>query len=129
MNRMLAERCLLEPEVLRREIERFMELARRRSEWDEDRRRRGRRRYCRSWPLLICVGENGIECAEFCVALHNASELGLAFRTNRELETGTQIAIRLFWHDDAAPLVPAVVRHCSSIRGGMLIGCEFILGL
>ena len=128
MNRLLAECCLLEPEVLRREIERFMELARRRSEWDDDRRRRGRRRYCRSWPLLICVGENEDDYEERGVALHNASELGLAFRTNREIETGTRIAIRLFWHDDAAPLVPAVVRHCSHIRGGMLIGCEFILG-
>ena len=115
-------------EVLRQEIERFMELARQRSEWDDDRRRRGRRRYCRSWPLLICLDDDPLAPQEIGVALHNASELGIAFRTGQSIKPGMRVAVRLFWHDDTAPMIPAVVRHSTPLGGGFLIGCEFMVG-
>jgi hypothetical protein len=37
------------------------------------------------------------------------------------------VYVRLFWHDDECPRVPALVRHSTSTKNGYLVGCEFIL--
>lgn len=113
-------------DVLRREVERFLEAAQRRCEVQHHPRRRSRRRYHRSWPLQIVLNHNE-PLQEFGAALHNASELGIAFFSARTFPVGTRILLRLFWHDERSPLVPVVVRHNTPTEHGHLIGCEFAI--
>ncbi|MCP4590165.1 MAG: PilZ domain-containing protein [bacterium] len=110
--------------VVRREISRFIEAAQERGEFDFDRRRRAQRRYHRSWPLMVTIQRGAAE-ESFCAALHNASPLGIAFLCSRPLPEGATVLLRLFWHDESCPLVPAIVRHASSTPHGCLIGCAF----
>jgi len=112
--------------VMSREIGRFIQAVRQRSEVDEDRRRRARKRYRRSWPMSIAFRDD-CKAAEHSVALHNASELGVAFLSTRCIEENRTIYLRLFWHDEQSPRIPAVVRHITPVRDGFLIGCEFTL--
>lgn len=109
-------------ELIRGEIECFLQAARRRAEYDPIPRRRTDRRYHRSWPLQVRMAD-----AEMTTALHNASRHGLAFLAVRPVNPGTIIYIQLFCHDDDRPRVPAVVRHTTPNEHGYLIGCEFIL--
>ncbi|NLX14979.1 MAG: PilZ domain-containing protein [Phycisphaerales bacterium] len=109
-------------ELIRGEIDCFLQAARRRSEYDPVPRRRTDRRYHRSWPLQVRIA--GIEIS---TALHNASRNGLAFLSARPVNPGTIIFINLFCHDDDRPRVPAVVRHATHNDHGYLIGCEFLL--
>ena len=112
--------------TLRREIGRFLRATRVRGELDTDRRRRGRRRCHRSWPLLVSF-ENRYDYSDMCVALHNASPLGIAFLCSRPIPVGTTVLIRLFWHDEFGVFVPAVVRHASPNHHGFIIGCVFVI--
>jgi hypothetical protein len=109
-------------EVIRCEVERFVEAARKRSESDPDPRRRTTRRYHRSWPLAIWF--NGLD---FGAALHNASDQGLAFLSNCPIARDQVVFIKLFGYDDDCPYVPVVVRHSTRTEHGFLIGCEFQL--
>ena len=112
--------------LLRREISRFIRAARERSEFDVDRRRRARRRYRRSWPLLVAPEGAGDE-AGMCVALYNASPLGIAFLCPRPIPVGTTVLIKLFWHDESSPFVPALVHHATRNHHGHIIGCSFVV--
>ncbi len=112
--------------ILREEIARFVVATRERSEYDADPRRRAQRRYHRSWPLLVSRGRQ-IEDLDLSVALHNASELGLAFLSSERFQLRETVFIKLFWHDPAALRVPARVRHMASVEHGCLVGCEFLL--
>jgi hypothetical protein len=112
--------------VLRYEVSRFIRAARERCESDNDRRRRGRRRYYRSWPLLVAA-EDHCGGPDMCVALYNASPMGIAFLCPRAIAVGTTVLVKLFWHDDLSPYVPAVVRHATRNHHGHLIGCVFAL--
>jgi hypothetical protein len=114
-------------EILNREIARFVESVRKRSDVDHDRRRRARKRYHRSWPMLVAMA-NENNAYEHPVALHNGSELGVAFLTSLPIAPGRIIYLRLFWHDDCSPRVPAVVRHSTAVAAGYLVGCEFAFG-
>ncbi len=109
-------------EMIRDEIDCFLEAARKRCEYDPVPRRRMERRYHRSWPLQVRMGGG-----EMTTALHNASRNGLAFLSARPIGPGTIIFIHLFCHDDERPRVPAVVRHATPNEHGYLIGCEFML--
>ena len=110
--------------LMRREVDRFVEAARVRSEYDVDTRRRATRRYHRSWPLLICSA-NGIE--EYSAALHNASADGIGFLCDCDEPPEGLVFIKLFWHDNAALRVPAIVKHATRCAGGTLVGCRFAL--
>ncbi len=115
-----------QPAVLRQIIDRFVEAAQKRSESQPTPRRRQHRRYHRSWPLAIIYhADDGI--GEMGAALHNASGDGLAFLSPRSFDGEELVYLRLFWHDEDSPLVPAVVRHCTPTKSGYLIGCEFLL--
>lgn len=113
--------------VIRREIERFLEAARERAEPDLDRRRRAQRRYHRSWPLLVCVPNGNNLGKDLGVPLHNASSLGIAFLSPMHIDVGSVVFIKLFWHEELCPRVPAVVRHATPTGHGYLVGCEFTL--
>jgi hypothetical protein len=117
----------LSASVIRREIERFLEAARERAELDLDRRRRAQRRYHRSWPLLVCVPGGRTLGKDMGVPLHNASALGIAFLAPVHIQVGSVVFIKLFWHEDLSPRVPAVVRHATPTGHGYLVGCEFAL--
>jgi hypothetical protein len=108
-------------DVIRDEIARFVEAARKRSESDPDQRRRTQRRYHRSWPLRVCLGQNLLT-----VALHNASPLGMAFLTSQSIMLDQVIFVKLFCNDDHCPYVPAIVRHVTCKDYGTLVGCEFL---
>lgn len=109
-------------DMLRVEVDRFMEAARKRSESDPNPQRRTHRRYHRSWPLCLFV--NG-SCRS--AALHNASSGGVALLSAAGVPAGTRVFLRLFCHNEETPWVPAVVRHCTPTDHGHLIGCEFAL--
>ena len=124
--------------VLRDVIERFVEAARQRGEYHVHARRRSRRRYHRSWPLSVSPVSAGLPAnagspadvdqpVEATVALHNASQQGIAFLAPRAMDPGAMLLVKLFWHDDDCPRVPAVVRHCTSTKTGYLVGCEFLV--
>jgi len=108
--------------ILRKEIDRFLDSARKRSECEAIHRRRAKRRYHRSWPLMVIY-----DSIELSVALHNASELGIAFLSSRMIPEDTTVFIKLFCHEDFGPCVPAIVRHQTPSDHGFLIGCEFDL--
>ncbi len=112
--------------VLREVISRFFDEAQRRCEQQPAAQRRTERRFHRSWPLAIRLHRGGVE-REIGVALHNASQHGIAFLSPLPFETDAVVRIRLFWHDEECPLVPAVVRHCTFGGRGYLVGCEFVL--
>ena len=112
---------------LRREIGRFMEAARERAEFDFDRRRRTQQRCHRSWPLLVSFGDSHLG-PDMCVALYNASPLGVAFLCSQHIPVDTTILIKLFWHDDSGPFIPAIVRHATRNHHGYIIGCAFAVG-
>ena len=111
-------------EALEHEIARFMDAACRRAEADGMRRRRQRTRYHRSWPLAV-FEPHRTDGMCIAAALHNASNHGIAFLTHRAFDIDSTVLIRLFWHDDQSPQVPAVIRHVSATRDGYLVGCEF----
>jgi hypothetical protein len=118
---------VLEPTlVVRREVDRFLEAARKRSEHDGHHRRRARRRHHRSWPLLVSVSGRPFD-PEISAALHNASELGIGFLSPNNLLVGSTVYLKLFCYDDFCPRVPVTVRHVTATRHGFLIGCEFDL--
>ena len=112
--------------LMRQTIDRFVEAARQRSEVADQHRRRAECRYHRSWPLSIVYHHAGVT-RETCVALHNASRDGVAFLAPAPAEAGTMVDVRVFWHDDNCPRIPAIVRHCTSTRVGYLVGCEFVV--
>ena len=109
---------------LLRTIAEFVEFTQQRSEVDPNRRRRQRYRYQRSWPLTI-VESCSDSATEMTAALHNASDQGIAFLSRRAFERGAVLLVRLFWHDEQSPRVPAVVRHTTPTAEGYLVGCEF----
>lgn len=115
------------PGALRELVHRFIESARERSEADPDRRRRAQRRHHRSWPLWVSRGPDSNQ-SDVTVALHNATESGLAFLASESFRPGTTILVRLFWHDPHCPPVPARIRHVKRTDHGFLVGCEFRIG-
>ncbi len=112
--------------VVQREVERFLEAARKRSEHDGHHRRRARRRHHRSWPLLVSISGRAFE-PDVSVALHNASELGVGFLSPVSVLPGSTVYLKLFCYDDFCPRVPATVRHVTPTRHGFLVGCEYDL--
>ena len=112
--------------VLQEVILRFVEAAQQRSEFEVDQRARSRRRYHRSWPLSVVMNVDD-QLIDMGVALHNASDQGIAFLSPRSVEAGEKLFVRLFWHDEECPRVPAIVRHCTATKTGYLVGCEFVL--
>lgn len=116
---------VVQPADIIREIERFLEMAQRRCEVCVHPRRRATRRYHRSWPLVVRTSDFE-QADEFAVALHNASELGIAFLSCRRIEVDDRLGIKLFWHEPEGTYVPAIVRHCTATRHGHIVGCEFI---
>jgi len=112
--------------VVRREVSRFLEAARKRSEHDGRHRRRARRRHARSWPLLVSINGKPFE-PDVSAALHNASDLGVGFLSPISMLVGATVYVKLFCYDDFCPRVPAVIRHVTSTEHGFLIGCEFDL--
>ncbi|UCG15932.1 MAG: PilZ domain-containing protein [Phycisphaerales bacterium] len=111
--------------VIQREISRFMQVAIDRSESDANhQRRRMQRRYHRSWPLVVCV-PGSAETGDMSVALYNASPLGIAFLSPIAVADCSTVLVKLFWHDEGGPRVPAVVRHVTPTEHGYLVGCEF----
>lgn len=111
-------------EFLRRTIWEFVEFTQQRSDVDPNRRRRQRYRHQRSWPLAV-LESNHASAAEMTAALHNASDQGIAFLSRRAFDRGSVLLIRLFWHDEQSPRIPAVVRHTTPTADGYLVGCEF----
>jgi hypothetical protein len=109
-------------------ILRFVAAARQRGEYHIHSRRRAKRRYHRSWPLAIAL-PRGDDFAETSAALHNVSVQGVAFLTRFPLNPGTRVYVRPFWHDEACPRIPAMVRHATPTAAGYLIGCEFVLDI
>jgi|WetSurMetagenome_2_1015567.scaffolds.fasta_scaffold951828_1 hypothetical protein len=109
-------------DVVRNEIERFADEARRRSESDPVHRRRSKRRYHRSWPLaILCDG------VSISAALHNASDEGIAFLSCCPVRPGSTVFLKLFCYDESCSYVPAIVRHSTQTEHGHLVGCEFEL--
>ncbi len=104
----------------------FVEAIRSRGEPETESPQRSVRRYHRSWPLG--VSWNGPGGGDICVALHDASYQGVSFLCDHRFEVGGHLFVRLFWHDDTAPAVPAVVRHATPTPNGYLVGCEFNVG-
>ncbi len=109
-------------DLMRREIDRFICAARERCEYDIDTRRRAMRRYHRSWPLLVNQPGSG---EDLSAALHSASANGIGFLCDHAFALDEIVLIKLFWHEESALRVPAVVRHATSHRHAHLIGCEF----
>jgi hypothetical protein len=112
--------------VVRREVSRFLEAARKRSEHDEHHRRRARRRHHRSWPLSISVNGKPFD-TDVSAALHDASELGIGFLSPVSMLAGSTVYLKLFCYDDFCPRVPALVKHVTRTKHGFLIGCEYDL--
>jgi hypothetical protein len=110
--------------LMRREVDRFVKAAQVRSECDMDTRRRAMRRYHRSWPLLVSDAD-GIH--EYSAALHNASVDGIGFLCECDHPPEGLVYIKLFWHENTALRVPAVVKHATKVTGGVLVGCRFAL--
>jgi hypothetical protein len=110
--------------LMRREIDRFVQAARVRSESQVENLRRANQRYHRSWPLLVAA-LGGTE--DVSAALHNASTGGVGFLCDCEFPVGGTVLIKLFWHESSSLRVPAVVRHTTPHKGVMLVGCEFAL--
>lgn len=113
--------------VVRQEVSRFLEAARKRSEHDGHHRRRARRRHHRSWPLTVSISGKPFS-RDVSVALHNASELGIGFLSPIRMLAGSTVYIKLFCYDDFCPRVPALIRHVTPTEHGFLVGCEFDLG-
>jgi hypothetical protein len=112
--------------VVRQEVNRFLEAARKRAEQDQHHRRRARRRTHRSWPLLVSMNGKAFD-SDVSTALHDASDLGIGFLSPVSMGAGTTVYVKLFCYDDFCPRVPAVVRHVTSTEHGFLVGCEFDL--
>ena len=112
--------------VVRREIDRFLEAARKRSEHDDHQRRRARRRHHRSWPLLVSLSGKPYDI-DISAALHDASSLGIGFLSPIQLLAGSVVYLKLFCYDDFCPRVPALVRHVTQTEHGFLVGCEYDL--
>ena len=110
--------------LMSREIDRFVSVAGQRSEHGIDTRRRALRRYHRSWPLLISSLGNDDEIS---AALHNVSPGGIGFLCSRGFPIGRVVLVKLFWHEDLGLRVPATVRHVTSRREAVLVGCEFVI--
>ena len=110
--------------VMRREVDRFIDAARVRSEYDIDTRRRAMRRYHRSWPLLVSPASADTELS---AALHNASSEGIGFLCDHSFRVGSLLWVKLFWHEDTGLRVPAIVRHVTPYRHAHLVGCQFSL--
>ncbi len=110
--------------LMRREVDRFVEAARVRSEYDIDTRRRAMRRYHRSWPLLVSSAD-GVH--EYSAALHNASSEGIGFLCDQSVPVDGLVFINLFWYENSGLRVPAIVKHVTGYRGGKLVGCQFAL--
>ena len=108
--------------LIRDEIDRFIQAAKVRSEYDIDTRRRSMRRYHRSWPLLVC---DDAGTRETSAALHSASSEGIGFVCREGFDLGQVLLIKLFWHDQQALRVPAVVKHVSPQGDAVLVGCQF----
>ncbi len=123
MAHMAAHPCIA---LFHDEIQRFRRFARQRSTRDRVTRRRRHKRYHRSWPLLVATYRSGalVECS---AALHDASPGGIGFMCERSFEPGTQIFIRLFWHEATALRIPAIVRHIARSSRGVLVGSQFDL--
>ncbi len=109
----------------RREIDRFIRAAHQRSECEVDSDGRVRRRYHRSWPMLVSRVDG--DDTETSVALHNAAVLGVSFLSSQCFAAGATVFIKLFWYDSCCARIPAVVRHVTRTEHGYLIGCEFLL--
>lgn len=110
--------------LMAREIDRFVDAARERGEYDIDTRRRAMRRYHRSWPLLV---SNLRGDREVSAALHNASASGIGFLCRQAFPVGKLVLIKLFWYEDLGLRVPAAVRHVTAYRDAKLVGCEFVI--
>jgi hypothetical protein len=100
----------------------FLDLMHMRSDCTPAGDARASNRYFRSWPLTVTVP--GHLC--FGTALYDASDSGIAFLAERPVEPTTIVRVKLFWHDDSAPHVPAVVRHLTPHRDQFVVGCEFV---
>lgn len=112
--------------MVRREVGRFLDAARKRAEHDGQQRRRARRRTHRSWPLLVSISGKPFQ-PDVSSALHDASDLGIGFLSPVSIPVGTTVYLKLFCYDEFCPRVPAVVRHVTATEYGFLVGCEFDL--
>ena len=126
MNEVSPASDLFSSEAVAEEIARFLDAAQQRCEILHSPRRRRLRHYHNAWPLEIRLNHNE-PAQEFAAALHNATDVGLAFLSPRQITSGTRIFVKLFWHEADAPRVPAVVRHNTPTEQGNLVGCEFLL--
>jgi len=72
------------------------------------------------WLPSDCYGEQHI-----LATLHNLSEGGLAMRTRRPIPVDTRLSVAL--HQPALSVYGhALVRHCTRVHAGYLVGVEFI---
>ena len=72
------------------------------------------------WLPNECYGEQ-----HMLATLHNMSEHGMAMRSRRPIQTGTKISIAIH-EPDLSVYGHAVVRHCTRVQAGYLVGVEFI---
>lgn len=106
------------------EVVRFMSFICQRCECDATPGRRADTRYHRTWPLRVTLDPTSPD-REWGVALHNASERGIGFLTSRPLAVNQTVFVKLFWDEDDAPHIPALVRHVTATPHGYLVGCSF----
>ena len=104
----------------------FLELMHLRSDCTPPGDCRSGYRYFRSWPLTISIPSHP-DKRRFGTALYDASDTGIAFLSEHPIEPGTIVRIKLFWYDENAPFVPAVVRHVTPHRDSIVIGCEYVM--
>ncbi len=112
--------------LFEREIERFRSFAVQRAGHDGPPSRRRRRRYHRSWPLEVTVGQNG-STQHHSAALHDASEFGIGFMSQCLFEKNAVVYVKLFWHEATALRIPAIVCHSKPGPNGVLVGVEFAI--
>ena len=104
----------------------FLELMHLRSDCTPPGSVRSGTRYFRSWPLTVSMPSHP-DKPRFGTVLYDASDTGIGFLSHLKIEPGAIVHIGLFWHDDNAPLVPAVVRHTTTHNDSYVIGCEYVL--
>ena len=112
---------------LRGEIVELVNSARQQGYRNVDLRRRAKRYYHRSWPILVSY-RNGQCSDELSVPMRDVSELGIGFLSSDPFEVGSSVFIKVFWYDRSRPRLPAVVRHVTVSEDGYIIGCEFVFG-
>ncbi|MFQ5430544.1 MAG: PilZ domain-containing protein [Phycisphaerae bacterium] len=112
--------------VFEREISRFLSHTSENPTARLYRNRRAAVRHHKAVPLFVARFDQALPI-DIGVRLHDISTGGLGFYSRWSFPVGTLLGVKLFWADQSAPRIPAVVRHYQIKTEGVLVGAAFVL--